>query len=188
MVKVGFIVEGATEKIIIESPQFKTFLQTNGYKLIEPVIDAEGGGNLLPANIEEFIDRIKNSNPEKIFVLTDLEDDINVENVRQRIQHPEIEMIFVAIKAIEAWFLADTQAMINFLKVGNFMQEEFPEQTQSKPWDRIREIIQAYNVRGAGSKVILAKKMVKHYNFSIENSANHPNCPSAKQLIDFFKK
>lgn len=186
MVKVGFIVEGATEKIIIESPQFQAFLNRQGYILAEPVIDATGGGNLLPHNIEEFIERVKIANPDKIFILTDLEEELSIENVRQRIKHSEIETIFVAVKAIESWFLADTQAMIKFLKFDDFW-EEFPEQTPSKPWDRIKEIINQLNVRGVGSKVILAKNMVKHYGFSIENSANHTNCPSAKEMIDYFK-
>ena len=54
-IKVGFIVEGGSEKIIVESPQFGELLNTNGYELVTPVIDAEGGGNLLPQNIDVFI-------------------------------------------------------------------------------------------------------------------------------------
>lgn len=187
MVKVGFIVEGETEKIIIQSSKFRNFLQNYGYELLDPVIDATGGGNLLPKNIQQYIDRIQINQPDKIFVLTDLENDPSVEQLKERIQHPNIDMVFIAVKAIEAWLLADTQAMLNFLKIDNFF-EEFPEQTQDKPWDRIKEIINQSNARGAGSKVILAKRMIKHYEFSIENSANHPHCPSAKEFIDYFRE
>lgn len=186
MVKVGFIVEGETEKIIIESDKFKEFLKQNNYELVNPVIDAKGGGNLLPSNIEPFIKCLKDSQAEMIVVLTDLEDEISVDKVKERIKHSEIKVIFVAVKAIEAWFLADTEAMKLFLKVDNFM-EEFPEQTINKPFERIKEIIKEKNARGVGSKIILAKHMIKHHNFSIENSANHPNCPSAKEMIDYFK-
>lgn len=186
MVKVGFIVEGETEKIIIESDKFKEFLLNNDYELVTPVIDAKGGGNLLPSNIEPFIKRLKDSQAEMIVVLTDLEDEISVDKVKERIEHSEIKVIFVAVKAIEAWFLADTEAMKSFLKVDNFM-EEFPEQTINKPFERIKEIIKEKNARGVGSKIILAKHMIKHHSFSIENSANHPNCPSAKEMIDSFK-
>lgn len=42
MVKVGFIVEGDCEKIIIESPQFKQFLLSCGFELVTPVINAAG--------------------------------------------------------------------------------------------------------------------------------------------------
>lgn len=187
MVKVGFIVEGETEKIIIQSSKFRNFLQNYGYELLDPVIDATGGGNLLPKNIQQYIDRIQINQPDKIFVLTDLENDTSSETLRKRISHPDIEVVFIAVKAIEAWFLADTQAMIKFLKTDDFI-EQFPEQTPEKPWDRIKEIINQLNVRGAGSKVILAKRMIKHYEFSIENSANHPHCPSAKEFIDYFRE
>lgn len=186
MVKVGFIVEGETEKIIIESDKFKEFLKQNNYELVNPVIDAKGGGNLLPSNIEPFIKRLKDSQAEMIVVLTDLEDEISVEKVKERIEHSEIKVIFVAVKAIEAWFLADTEAMKSFLKVDNFM-EEFPEHTEKMPQERIQELAIKYTNRGIGSsKPMFAKKMLK-LGFSIENSANHPNCPSAKAMIDYFK-
>jgi hypothetical protein len=37
MVKVGFIVEGDSEKIVIESSDFKAFLQENDFELVNPV-------------------------------------------------------------------------------------------------------------------------------------------------------
>lgn len=187
MVKVGFIVEGATEKIIIESDKFQVFLNQNQYELVHPVIDAKGGGNLLPEHIEPFIETLENANADIIVVLTDLEDEKSVEAVRKRITHSKIKMIFVAIKAIEAWFLADTNAMKKPLKNDSFIEEQFPEQTACKPFDRIKEIIREFNARGMGSKVILAKNMIKYYDFSIEHSAQHPNCPSAKEFISYFE-
>ncbi|PTQ87123.1 hypothetical protein [Agitococcus lubricus] len=48
MVKVGFIVEGDTEKLIVESPAFVAWLVANGITLVNPVVNAKGGGNLLP--------------------------------------------------------------------------------------------------------------------------------------------
>lgn len=187
MVKVGFIVEGETEKIIIESEMFKTFLTRYNYELILPVINAKGGGNLLPEHIEPFIERLKQQNVDIIVVLTDSEDEPNVEEVRNRIQHNDIKFIFVAVKAIEAWFLADTQAMNNFLKHDTFLEEN-PEQTQYKPFDRIKEIINQLKARGVGSKLILAKNMIKHWGFSIERASEHPNCPSVKEFVDYFRK
>lgn len=48
MVKVGFIVEGDSEKIIIESYSFQQFLLNKGYELVRPVINAKGGGEFTP--------------------------------------------------------------------------------------------------------------------------------------------
>lgn len=187
VVKMGFIVEGATEKIIIESDKFKAFLNQNQYELVHPVIDAKGGGNLLPEHIEPFIETLENANADIIVVLTDLEDEKSVEAVRKRITHSKIKMIFVAVKAIEAWFLADTKAMKSFLRADNFM-EEFPERTEKMPRERIQELAMQYTNRGIGnSKPMFAKKMVEHYDFSIEHSAQHPNCPSAKEFISYFE-
>lgn len=186
MVKVGFIVESKTEKIIIESDKFKEFLLNNDYELVTPVIDAKGGGNLLPSNIEPFIKRLKDSQADRIVVLTDLEDEICVDKVKKRIGHSEIKAIFVAVKAIEAWFLADTKAMQKLLNNNDFV-EEFPEYTEKMPQERIQELAIKYTNRGIGSsKPMFARKMLK-WGFSIENSANHPNCPSAKAMIDYFK-
>lgn len=187
MVKVGFIVEGETEKVIIESDKFKEFLLNNDYELVTPVIDAKGGGNLLPNNIEPFIKTLKNAQADMIVVLTDLEDEISIDKVKERIEHSEIKVIFVAVKAIEAWFLADTKAMQKLLNNNDFV-EEFPEYTEKMPLKRIQELAIEYTNRGIGnSKPLLAKKMVNKCQFSIENSANHPNCPSAKAMIDYFK-
>ena len=48
MVKVGFIVEGESEKLVVESPMFQQWLHDHDCTLVTPVIDAKGGGNLLP--------------------------------------------------------------------------------------------------------------------------------------------
>lgn len=84
MVKAGFIVEGASERIVVESSMFRELLHSCGYELVVPVVDAEGGGNLLPQNIDAFIARLDTAGAERIFVLTDLEDEAQVETVRRR--------------------------------------------------------------------------------------------------------
>ncbi|EKO3522625.1 hypothetical protein ACOW3S_001990 [Vibrio fluvialis] len=185
MVKVGFIVEGSCEKIMVESQNFCSFLKQKDYELVRPVIDAEGGGNLLPKNIDAYIKQLDGKNIEKIFVVTDLEDEESIEIVRQRIQHERIEFSFIAVKAIEAWFLADTEAMKSWLEEQQFYETE-PEKTTDKPWDRLKEIASSLDKRGPGSKVTFAKKMIKYHNFCITKSALHPNCPSAKEFVDYF--
>ena len=124
MVKVGFIVEGACEKIVIESAVFKDFLQRNDFELIEPVVDANGAGNLLPHNIEPFIGVLEAKGAERLYILTD-SDGLPVEDVKERINHAKITTYFIAVKAIEAWFLADTQAMKKFLEIEDFAGDSF---------------------------------------------------------------
>lgn len=188
MVKVGFIVEGSYEKIIIESEAFKNFLHRNGFELVEPVVDAKGAGNLLPRNIEPFIGVLEANGAERLYILTD-SDGLPVEDVKERINHAKITAYFIAVKAIEAWFLADTQAMRKFLDIRDFTGEDFPEETPELPWERIKEIVEETgSVKRRGkNKVAFARKMITDWGFSIENAATHPNCPSAKCVVAHFQ-
>lgn len=185
MVNVGFIVEGDSEKIIIESEMFRNFLKQKGYNLITPVINAKGGGNLLPQKIEPFLNRLLNA--DKICVLTDLETEEDISKVKERINHDKIDVIFVAVKALEAWYLADTAAMEKLFNSKFFEQD--PENTSLMPYEHLKELVIQYDLKhGLGPKPSLAKKMLKKYHFSIENAASHKNCPSAKELINYFNK
>lgn len=188
MVKVGFVVEGACEKIVIESAVFKDFLQRNDFELIEPVVDANGAGNLLPHNIEPFIGVLEEKGAERLYILTD-SDGFPVEDVKERINHAKITAYFIAVKAIEAWFLADTQAMRKFLDIRDFTGEDFPEGTPELPWERIKEIVEETgSVKRRGkNKVAFTRKMITDWGFSIENAATHPNCPSAKCVVAHFQ-
>lgn len=186
MVKAGFIVEGACEKIVVESPAFKQFLADYGYELVTPVIDANGGGNLLPQNIDEYIAPFVAKQVDKIFILTDLEDELSVDAVKQRVAHANVDATFVAVKALEAWFLADSNAINLWLKQDGFF-EVHPEQTDDMPWQRLKDIANEHDTRGPGaSKVSFAKRMVKHWQFDVQNAAKHPNCESATQLVSYF--
>lgn len=178
MVKVGFIVEGDTEKILIESNMFKQWATRRNIEIVAPVLDAKGGGNLLPQNIEPLVRILQAKSPHYIAILTDSEG-YPVANVINRIGTQHTNLIFVAVKALEAWFLADAEAMKIWLSIGSFHESQ-PELTPGKPWDRLREIARALTKPGPGaSKPGFAKKMVEKYGFSLERAANHPNCPSA---------
>ena len=65
MVKVGFIVEGSTESIIVNSSLFVAFLQNHGFELVTPVVDAKGGGNLLPKYVDSFVAELKGAGAEE---------------------------------------------------------------------------------------------------------------------------
>ena len=70
-----FICEGNTEQILLQSHSFKSLLTSLNLESL-PVIDAKGAGNLLPHNIAGYINRLESQRAEKIFILTDLDEDI----------------------------------------------------------------------------------------------------------------
>lgn len=185
MVKVGFIVEGNTEKIVVDSPQFKEFLRGIGIIVVEPVIDAKGNGNLLPQNIEPFIDLLKKSSAEKIIVITDA-DEYSICQVEKRILPDgtsyKIDLIAVAVKAFEAWFLACEELIRKILCIPDFSMD-FPEKTDGLPFDYLKELARNKKVRGPGTKTSFAKRAMKN-GFSLEVAAAHPHCPSATYFFN----
>lgn len=185
MVKVGFIVEGDSEKVLIESAGFRKWASDQGLEICSPVINAKGGGNLLPHHIKPMLAQIERSQPDHIVILTDLEDAKDVGAVKARITTEHTDLIFIAVKALEAWFLADTDAMRRWLNEPEFF-ELTPEQTLGMPWDRLKEVAKAYGPRGPGSnKVIFAKKMCgAALRYELERAAAHPACLSAKVFRD----
>ena len=184
MVKLGFIVEGDTEKILVESSRFSEWLNAHDLELIRPVLDANGSGNLLPKHLEPMVKLLHAKDAQHIIILTDLENEFDVAVVKQRIANPHTDLIFVAVKAIEAWFLADSQAMCQWLKLDNFFESQ-PEATKALPWERLNEIAKGLNQRGTGkSKPMFAKRMIKHYGFDVLKAAGHTDCPSAKHFCE----
>lgn len=183
MVKVGFIVEGATEKTLIEAKSFQEWAKQKGIEICLPVINAEGSGNLLPHNIEDSIKRVKKNNPNYVVILTDLDDTKTPQAVKERIGAQYTDFIFVAVKAIEAWFLADSAALSFWLKTQVY--EEYPEETTGMPWDKLGELAKELGQKGTGArKQKFAERMTQYYGFQLERAANHPNCPSAKAFHD----
>jgi len=181
MVKVGFICEGATEKIIIESSDFKNFLKENNLVFIKAV-DATGNGNLKPQNIEPFIKELLDEGADKIFILTDLDEDLCITKTKERINAPEGLIVIVAKKVIEAWFLADSKMLRGFFNDENF-HFDFPE-NESNPLQVLNDLFKNKLNRGIGkNKPVAANKMVNN-GFSISSAAMHPNCSSAVYFIN----
>lgn len=182
--KLGFIVEGDSEKIMLESAGFKRWANAAGLEICSPVINAKGGGNLLPHHMGPMLTQLNRSAPDHVVILTDLDAAPDVATVKARITDRHTQLIFVAVKALESWFLADTQAMRSWLKQPNFF-EPTPEQTVGLPWDRIKELANALGARGPGpSKVLFAKKLCGAHGYQISNSSAHPACPSATLFHD----
>jgi hypothetical protein len=186
MVKLGFVVEGGSERILIESQAFKTWLQCHGLELSEPVIDAQGNGNFLkPDKLKSYLSLIERRNPapEHVILLTDLDDAPCYTAVRSRIQAPEFVFVCIARKSLESWYLADSQAMSAWLNRIHYEPE--PELVPGRPWDYLHELSKRYAGHGTGSsKISFSKKMLNSFHFSIERAAAHPSCPSAVYFLN----
>lgn len=186
--KVGFIVEGGTEKILIDSEAFSSWLATMNLELIQPVVDAKGAGNLLPNNIGDMISRLKKGDADYIFILTDLEKARSIQDVKDRLAHTEVEDCFVTVLAIESWFLACTKALRNWLPCEITYVDEPESKALDKPFERIKtlKLEKSDGKRGCSNKKILARQMLRH-GFSFEHVLEHPDCSSMKYMEKVLK-
>lgn len=192
MVTVGFIVEGASDKKLVESQSFRDWLKED-YQLqvIDHVVDVQGNGNLCSRNISLYVNLLKKQhNPDRIVVLADLDPEKCAPCITKRkeiIGNDNIDLVVIARKAIESWFLADTEAMKSWTKQSRFF-EDSPEQTSAMPWDRLKQIGLQTIGRGPGSsKIAFADRFIKHHQFSVVRAAQHPNCPSAGYFVEKLK-
>ena len=181
MVKVGFVVEGRTEKLLIESVTFAKWCESNRIEVKHPVIDAKGGGNLCRKNLEPFIVACKNNTmADHIVVLTDLECDPCITLTKDRIgEHEYLTKVVVSKKAIESWLLADTDAMRRWLGDDGYVYP-CPEETPQMPWDEIKSLRCKENRGPGSSKVLFMKKMLNKQRFSFDKALLHPGCGSIK--------
>jgi hypothetical protein len=179
MVNIGFICEGDTEVKIVRSSAFQQLLIDCRLQCIFPIEDADGNGNLLPHKLMERRSVLEKAGTNAIFVLTDLDQNISIEDTRLRIGEYKNQHIVVAVRQAEAWFLADSATLSRLLD--SHFHVEYPEQ-ETKPFEKIRDLFLQRTGRGVGTKPILARRMLK-YGFTIENAAKHPNCPSAQYFL-----
>ena len=131
MVTVGFVVEGASEKRLVENELFRKWLREDcNLEVVDPVVDAAGNGNMCSRNIEPFVNNLRTiANPNKVVVLADLDPDTCAPCVQKRkeiIGRQGIDLVVIAKKAMESWFLADTKAMRQWLGDDTFY-ETHPE-------------------------------------------------------------
>lgn len=186
---VGFIVEGESDKKLIESTAFKQWArQEYQLDILDNVIQVGGNGNMCSRNIAIYVTLLKKqSKPDKIVVLADLDPEKCAPCITKRkeiIGKDDIDLVVIACKAMESWFLADTQAMQHWTKDTSFF-EQAPEQTEEMPWERLKEIALAKTGRGTGRcKISFARRFIKTHQFDISRAAQHPNCPSAKYFVE----
>ncbi len=182
MVKVGFICEGRTEKMILDSPQFRELLVSLQIQIIEEVIDVKGNGNLLPKHLPEQSQALLDKGAEHIVLLTDRDAEPCITTVKNRVLPPSKHSLVVAVQQVESWFLADNMAMRELLNDDAFVCNA-PE-SYSEPFEEIRDLLVSKTGRGIPTKRLLARRLLNHHHFSIARAAEHPNCPSAKYFVD----
>ncbi len=193
MVSVGFVVEGPSDKKLIENKKFETFLRDEcNLALKRPIVDAGGNGQMCQRKIGDYVEQLRNLvAPDKIIVLADLDPEKCAPCITKRkaiIGTENIDLVAIARKAMEAWFLADTDAMRQWLNQADFY-EECPEQTPKAPWERLKAIAKARNRRGPGqSKKLFASRFMRKYDFDLLRAAEHPNCPSAHYFVEHLRK
>jgi len=158
MVTVGFVVEGPSDRILVESELFQAWLREDcGLDLAPPVVDAGGKGQMCNRKIGAFIQTLRTrANPDKVVVLADLDPDSCAPCISKRkeiIGHQGIDLVVIARKAMESWFLADTQAMRHWTGDHGF-REPRPETLPGMPWDRLKEIGR-HKGRGPGANKII---------------------------------
>ena len=187
MVKIGFLVEGDTEKKIIRSQIFNEFLASNNLEAIPTLFPAKGNmGKDVFKNLDKInslIEILKEKGAEHIFVIRDLEDLECVVLARNEINSESVQKVIVE-KTIESWFLADTEALQKVFSPDNIIVE-FPEKIKN-PFNELKQISKEKENRGISDKLIFAARMLNN-GFSIENAAKHPNCDSAKYFIKKLK-
>ena len=183
MIKVGFICEGYTEKILLESPGFGQLLTSLNIELLQ-VINAKGCDNLLPHNIQPYTTILENHGAQRIIIVTDLDDDSCVTETKNRISARKQDVMIVAVKKIEAWFLACSPTMRKLLDQPGFVYPN-PE-GELEPFETINNLLIQQSGRGIGKKTAAKKKLVNRLlenGLDIIQSAAHPNCPSAAYFL-----
>ena len=188
MVTVGFVVEGESETLLVKSEVFRQWLREDcNLEVVDPVIDASGNGNMHSRNIGVSIKNLRTrANPDKVVVLADLDPEERVPCVQERkriIGSQGIDLVAIAKKAMESWFLADTEAMRRWLGDDTFY-EVAPETLTGMPWNRLKELRDKRG-RGPGrERLVFTRKFIRDHRFDVRRAALHDQCPSARYFVE----
>jgi len=189
MVTVGFIVECHSEACLVDSKQFCEWLRMEcNLRAIPPAVNVAGNRELCNRNIGKWVDSLKKraDSPDKVVVLADLDPDECAPCITARkkiIESNGIDLIVIARKALESWFLADTAAMCKWTGDRTFTEPR-PEETPEMPWNRLKEIGISKGHSTRGSKVKFVQMFISDHHFDVRRAARHPHCPSAKYFVD----
>lgn len=186
MIKVGFIVEGQSERIVYESDNFQELLSRFNLICVGVISPGSRTKFFVEEQLLKYYKNILNKEPDKVFIIIDKENENEcLSEIREKLIdcNVEIQINVIQVKTLESWFLADSVALSKAFN--KRYKHDTPEKIKCHPFDELQKEFLINTGRGLGSKesTLPAKKMVNKYNFSIENAANHPNCPSAKYFL-----
>jgi hypothetical protein len=192
LVKIGFIVEGDSEKILISSKEFRDFLKTLDIELIEAgVINVIGKNNLfhptgdftnIRPKVDSWVRVLQDKGAQVIFILLDLENDEPcITNFKPKVYRRPENIVIVAKKSLEAWYLSDTITLSSYLRT-NIPPIVNPEEIPN-PFQYFKDLRIQYHNRGINDKKILTRDMLR-LGFTLTNAANHPNCNSARYFLE----
>lgn len=180
MVKLGIICEGESEPLILDTAEFRTFVAQYNTELVG-ITQAGGKKEYGAERIEKHRKILLDQGADYIFVLVDLDTDACITLTKQEIIQQPNQTIIVAVQEFENWYLADSSALSAF--VGTSVEIPNPEQDHDPITTIVNLGLAAQRFRRyRKSKVLLAKDMHRH-GFTIENAAQHPNCPSANYFL-----
>jgi hypothetical protein len=187
MIRVGFIVEGDSERIVYESEDFQNLLKRLNLTSVGVISPQTRTKFFDPEQLKMYYENMLKNKPDKVFIIIDKENETEcLSKIKNSIccidQQNQINIIQVI--TLESWFLADSVALSSAFK-RNY-KFETPEKTDGHPFDELQREFIVNTDRGLGLKesTLPARKMVNKYKFSVENAAKHPNCPSAKYFLD----
>ena len=180
MVKIGFIVEGHCEKAVLGSDAFQDYLSKTGILNVHDIQNAKGKSNLLNDTSKSLAQIIRDKGAQHILVLRDLDDLPNAETAKNEVIKADDISVCVAIRELEAWFLADSATISTIFKTSFFC--EFPEH-ESDPLETLNKLSRQFRQgRGIDDKRKFTNLMLAH-GFTIQQAARHPNCPSAAYFL-----
>jgi len=134
--------------------------------------------NNIKERVDDWVKKLYDKGARVVFIVLDKEnDDSCFTEFKSKIYAQPDNMVIVAVQAIEAWFLADTDSLRLFMQK-NIPEVESPESFPNPigEIDRLRKI---YSGIGIGGKIKLANTIVHRCSFSLAKAASHPACPSA---------
>lgn len=181
MVKVGFLVEGGCERIVLKSAAFQAYLAEKQIQQTGDVIDMDGKGNLTVSSkrMQSQVKTLRDLGAEWIVVLRDLDNAASFDTVKAEVYQADDIIACLAVQELEAWFVADSGTLS--VLFGTSFYHDAPE-TIPRPAAFLHDQRVQYTQRGIRDKKGFATAMVNN-GFSIERAAAHPNCPSARYFL-----
>jgi len=137
--------------------------------------------NIQP-DIERWIQILKDQGAKKIIFLLDFDNsDPCFTAFKSKVFSGNGNIVVIAKQALEAWFLADTEALQRYLKK-RIEPVENPEDYPI-PFEAIKALRLLHCNSGISDKKLLTRHMI-YSGFSLTHAAAHPNCPSATYFLN----